>query len=198
MIDFIKSEIEASIDVKQKLLNDVALLNMIEEVANVCIDAYKNGNKIILAGNGGSASDAQHISAELVGRYGFNRSSLSAVSLATDTSAITAIANDYSYQAVFSRQLEGIGVKGDVFIAISTSGNSKNIVEACKVAKSKGITAIGLSSNSGGDMQNFCDYNLRVQGSATARIQESHIMIGHILCALIENSLFKKWSQPFF
>lgn len=146
--------------------------------------------KTILAGNGGSAADAQHIAAELVGRYGFDRPSIPSLALTTDTSNLTAIGNDYGYDQVFSRQLEGMGQKGDIFIGISTSGNSINIIKAFESAKLKGITTIALTGRDGGEMAKLADVALVVPSDSTPRIQESHILIGHILCDIIEKEIF--------
>jgi len=146
--------------------------------------------KQVLAGNGGSAADAQHIAAELVGRYGFDRPSLPSLSLTTDTSNLTAIGNDYGYDKVFSRQLEGMGQRGDLFIGISTSGNSKNIINAFEVAKEKGITTVALVGRDGGAMAKMADMAIVVPSESTPRIQESHILIGHIICDIIEKEIF--------
>jgi len=159
-------------------------------VSKLCIKLYKGSNKTILAGNGGSAADAQHIAAEMVGRYGFDRPSLPSLALTTDTSALTAIGNDYGYDQIFSRQLEGMGQTGDIFIGISTSGNSVNIIKAFHVAKKKGITTIALVGRDGGEMGKLADIALIVPSNSTPRIQESHILIGHILCDIIEKEIF--------
>ena len=171
----------------------VASLDQLREplahAGKLCSDALRRGNKILLCGNGGSASDAQHIAAELVGRFVADRRSLPAIALTTDTSALTAIANDYGYDQVFSRQLEGLGAKGDVLIAISTSGNSANVNLAASMAQSLGIQVVAVSGKGGGDLLNHADCALVVDSKTTARIQECHILIGHLLCALIETSL---------
>jgi len=159
-------------------------------VAKLCVALYKTDKKTILAGNGGSAADAQHIAAELVGRYGFDRPSIPSLALTTDTSNLTAIGNDYGYDFVFSRQLEGMGQKGDIFIGISTSGNSINIINAFESAKKKGITTVALVGRDGGKMAEMADYSLIVPSDSTPRIQESHILIGHILCDIIEKEIF--------
>lgn len=160
------------------------------EAAQRCSTALAAGNKVLLCGNGGSAADAQHIAAELIGRFIDDRRSLPAVALTTDTSALTAIANDYGYEQVFSRQIEGLAVPGDVLIAISTSGNSANVNRAAVSARERQCEVIGLSGKSGGALAALCDTALVVPSDITARIQESHILIGHILCDLIEQSLF--------
>lgn len=190
MLNYIKKQIEDSRDTKDKILNNENLLNLIERVSSECIDLYKNSKKTILAGNGGSAADAQHIAAELVGRYGFDRPSIPSLALTTDTSNLTAIGNDYGYDQIFSRQLEGMGCEGDLFIGISTSGNSQNIIKAFEVAKRKNITTVALTGRDGGKMAKMADISLIVPSYETPRIQESHILIGHILCDIIEKELF--------
>ena len=190
MQNYIKEQIRASYETKQKILADEALVGLISEVAAKCVELYRNGKKTLLAGNGGSAADAQHIAAELVGRYGFDRPSIPSIALTTDTSNLTAIGNDYGYDKVFSRQLEGVGSEGDLFIGISTSGNSQNIVNAFESAKAKGITTVALVGRDGGKMGAMADYALIVPSNDTPRIQESHILIGHILCDIIEKELF--------
>lgn len=190
MIDYIKNQITASYETKQKILADEALVALIAAVAKKCVEVYRNGRKTLLAGNGGSAADAQHIAAELVGRYGFDRPSISSIALTTDSSNLTAIGNDYGYDKVFSRQLEGVGNEGDLFIGISTSGNSQNIVNAFESAKAKGITTVAFVGRDGGKMGQMADYAIIVPSNDTPRIQESHILIGHILCDIIEKELF--------
>jgi D-sedoheptulose 7-phosphate isomerase len=190
MIGYIKEQITASYETKQKLLADEQLLGLIAEVAGKCVELYRQDKKTMLAGNGGSAADAQHIAAELVGRYGFDRPSISSIALTTDTSNLTAIGNDYGYDKVFSRQVEGVGREGDLFIGISTSGNSQNIVNAFESAKAKGITTVALVGRDGGKMGQMADYAIIVPSNDTPRIQESHILIGHILCDIIEKELF--------
>ena len=190
MKQYLYNEISASIETKQKILNDEALLETIQKTAEACVDVYRQGKKTILAGNGGSAADAQHIAAELVGRYGFDRPSIPSLALTTDTSNLTAIGNDYGYDRVFSRQLEGMGVEGDLFFGISTSGNSQNIVNAFESAKAKGITTVALVGRDGGKMATMADIAIIVPSNATPRIQESHILIGHIICDVIEKELF--------
>ena len=192
MKDYIKQQIQKSYEVKQALYEDNTLLTQLEKVVKLSVKLYEGKNKLILAGNGGSAGDAQHISAELVGRYKFDRPSLPALALTTDTSALTAIGNDYGYDKIFSRQLEGMGQKGDIFIGISTSGNSLNIIEAFISAKEKGITTVALTGRDGGEMVKMADIALVVPSNSTPRIQESHILIGHILCDLIEQEIFPR------
>ncbi len=190
MKNYIKNQIKKSYETKQIIYKDEELLNKIEQVSKLCIKLYKGNNKTILAGNGGSAADAQHIAAELVGRYGFNRPSLASLALTTDTSALTAIGNDYGYDKVFSRQLEGMGQDGDIFIGISTSGNSLNIINAFNSAKKKNITTVALVGKDGGEMAKLADIALIVPSESTPRIQESHILIGHIICDIIEKEIF--------
>lgn len=191
MKNYIKDQIKKSYETKQAIYENDVLLEKIVQVAQACVAIYKNGtNKTILAGNGGSAADAQHIAAELVGRYGFDRPSLPSLALTTDTSNLTAIGNDYGYDKVFSRQLEGMGQSGDLFIGISTSGNSQNIINAFEVAKQKGITTVALVGRDGGMMAKMADMAIVVPSESTPRIQESHILIGHILCDIIEKEIF--------
>ena len=187
---YIKDQIKKSYETKQSIYNDEALLNKIEEVAQKCVALYKTDKKTILAGNGGSAADAQHIAAELVGRYGFDRPSIPSLALTTDTSNLTAIGNDYGYDQVFSRQLAGMGQEGDIFFGISTSGNSQNLINAFEVAKEKGILSVALVGKDGGEMAKMADIALIVPSNSTPRIQESHILIGHIICDIIEKEIF--------
>jgi D-sedoheptulose 7-phosphate isomerase len=190
MKKYIKDQIKKSYETKQIIYKDEELLSNIELVAQKCVELYKQGKKLILAGNGGSAADAQHIAAEMVGRYGFDRESLPSLALTTDTSALTAIGNDYGYDKVFSRQLEGMGQDGDLFIGISTSGNSLNIINAFHSAKKKNILCVALVGKDGGEMAKLADIALIVPSDSTPRIQESHILIGHILCDIIEKEIF--------
>ena len=189
MLDLIKSQLQASCLVKQQLLEDAASLSLINDAANHCIKALQGGHKILLAGNGGSAADAQHIAAELVGRFETERAGLPALALAANSSTMTSIANDYSYDTVYRRQVQALGQAGDVFIGISTSGNSANVVAAIEQCNEQGVLAIGLTGENGGDMLELCDVCLRVPSNNTARIQETHIVIGHILCSLIDKAL---------
>jgi D-sedoheptulose 7-phosphate isomerase len=186
MIDIIKSELNSHLDT----INDVrnCMLEDIQDASNLCVKILKNGKKIILCGNGGSAADAQHIAAELTGRYKKERRGLPCIALTTDTSALTAIGNDYGYDKVFSRQVEAIASKGDLLIGISTSGNSQNIINAFKSAKSIGCNILGFSGCKGGAMNSFCDINLIVPSNNTPRIQEMHILLGHIICQIIDEN----------
>ena len=164
----------------------------INEIVNICVQSIKNGNKIIFCGNGGSASQSQHLTAELVGRYKLERKAINSISLTVDTSNLTAIGNDYGFENIFSRQLEGIGAKGDVIIGLSTSGNSKNILNAFNVAKDKNIITIALSGKDGGEMSKIADYSLIVPAQTSAHIQECHLVIGHLICDLIEDEIYGK------
>jgi D-sedoheptulose 7-phosphate isomerase len=190
MLSVIESQIRSSISVKTALLADSLLLSQVENISNIVINAYKNNKKTLLAGNGGSAADAQHIAGELVARFHFHRPGLPSIALTTDTSIITAIANDYGYEFLFSRQVEAMGNEGDVFIGISTSGNSPNIIKALEVCKEKNIITVGLTGESGGKIAELCDYCIKVPSNETPRIQEAHILIGHIFCYLVEDTLF--------
>ncbi|EAJ7088062.1 TPA: D-sedoheptulose 7-phosphate isomerase [Campylobacter jejuni] len=189
---YIKEHFQESILVKEQILKDENLMTLIKNASLEVIKAYKNGNKTLLAGNGGSAADAQHIAGEFVSRFYFDRPGIASIALSTDTSILTAISNDYGYENLFARQVQAQGVKGDVFIGISTSGNSKNILKALELCKQKEIISIGLSGASGGAMNELCDYCIKVPSTCTPRIQEAHILIGHIICAIIEEELFGK------
>jgi D-sedoheptulose 7-phosphate isomerase len=180
----IKSDILEHIEIAQQIL---ALENDILKAGQLCKEAILRGNKILIAGNGGSAADAQHIAAEFVGRYEKDRPSMPALALTVDTSALTAISNDYGFEAVFSRQIEGLGQKGDVFIGVSTSGNSKNIIKAVETAHLKGLKIILFLGKDGGILRGKGDVDLIVPSQRTARIQEMHILIGHIICSFAEN-----------
>jgi D-sedoheptulose 7-phosphate isomerase len=194
-MDIIHLQIEESLRVINLILEDQAIQKSIKEAAALCSRSLKKGNKIIFAGNGGSAADAQHLAAELVNRFSFDRPALAAVAITTDTSVITSISNDYEFEKLFARQLEAIGKSGDIFISLSTSGNSANILEGLRVAKKLGLITIGLTGISGGKMKRFCDMIIKVPSDETPRIQEVHILIGHIICSLVENSLFGKQGQ---
>ena len=187
---YIRSEIETSIAVKQSLLTDEQLLSAIERAADVVTEAYRRGNKTLLAGNGGSAADAQHLAGEVVSRFYFDRPGIPSIALTTDTSILTAISNDYGFERLFARQIQAQGCAGDVFIGISTSGNSPNIVEAFKECKRRGIFSIGLTGSNPCAMDTLCDICIKVPSACTPRIQESHIMVGHIICSIVERELF--------
>ncbi|HEG0497250.1 TPA: D-sedoheptulose 7-phosphate isomerase [Campylobacter jejuni] len=190
--NYIKEHFQESILVKEQILKDEDLITLIKNASLEVIKAYKNGNKTLLAGNGGSAADAQHIAGEFVSRFYFDRPGIASIALTTDTSILTAIGNDYGYENLFARQVQAQGVKGDIFIGISTSGNSKNILKALDLCKQKEIISIGLSGASGGAMNELCDYCIKVPSTCTPRIQEAHILIGHIICAIVEEELFGK------
>ena len=188
----IENLIKASIETKQALLNDKKTVETIYKVVDEVVAAYKRGNKILAAGNGGSAADAQHFVAEYVGRFYYDRPALPAIALNTDTSILTAIGNDYGYDYVFSRQVEGNGVKGDIFFGFSTSGNSANILKAIESAKAKGIISVGFTGSKPAKMDEVCDYILKMPSADTPRIQECHALIEHIICQLVEEAIFPK------
>ncbi|MBN9293616.1 MAG: D-sedoheptulose 7-phosphate isomerase [Flavobacteriia bacterium] len=191
----IKQLIQNSIDVKKQLLQNEELLNTIAECSYILTEAFKRGNRVYLCGNGGSASDAQHIAAEFTGRFYTDRKALPAEALHCNTSYITAVANDYSYDVVYSRLVEGITNEGDILIGLSTSGNSGNIVKAVESAKEKGVITIGFTGQKGGKMREICDFLINVPSNDTPRIQESHILVGHIICQLVEESYFDQKHQ---
>ena len=187
-LDAIKATFQASIDTKQALISDTKRLEELLEVAGIALSTIKAGHKIMLCGNGGSAADSQHIAAELIGRFEKDRQSMAAFALTADTSALTAIGNDYGYDQVFSRQVEGLGQSGDLLIGISTSGNSKNVVNAMEVARSKSICTVALVGDKpDGAVQAIADYVLAAPSTNTARIQECHILMMHTLCQLVES-----------
>ena len=186
----IADQIRASISTKQAILSDKGLMRNIAAAAQMIVDAYEQGKKTLLAGNGGRAADAQHIAGEFVSKFYFDRPGIASIALTTDTSIITAIGNDYGYDKLFSRQIQAQGSAGDVFIGISTSGNSANLVEALRMCGQKGIKTIGLTGFTGGEMDSMCDLCIKVPSGETPRIQESHILIGHIICCIVEEKLF--------
>ena len=187
-LETIKATFQASIDTKQALIDDTTSLAILLEVAKVASSTIKANKKIMLCGNGGSAADSQHIAAEFIGRFEKERKSIAAIALTTDTSALTAIGNDYGYEEVFSRQVEGLGLSGDLLIGISTSGNSKNVVKALEVAKKKGIRTVALVGDKpNGVIQTIADYVLVAPSANTARIQECHILMMHTICQLVES-----------
>lgn len=188
MKTLIQSELFKSRDVLDRMIESQDLLSTLEQIIHASISALTSGQKLIFAGNGGSASDAQHLSAELVGRYQKERIALPALALTTDTSALTAISNDYGFEQVFARQIAALGQKGDLYFALSTSGNSKNILASLPIARQKGLICIGMTGENGGAMNELCDYMIKVPSSITAKIQEGHIKIGHILCQAIEDA----------
>lgn len=186
----IKNIIEASINVKQQVLQDENLLKVVCDVVNKIVMALQNGNRIYFCGNGGSAADAQHLAAELSGRFYAERKALPAEALHCNSSYLTAVANDYGYDAVYARLIDGIGNSGDVLVGLSTSGNSTNILKAFEIAQSKNIVTVGFTGASGGSMKYLCDFLINVPSTDTPRIQESHIMLGHIICQLVEEKYF--------
>ena len=190
MKEKIKDLISASIDVKKLVLADENLQDTIASVVTVATSAFQNGKKVLFCGNGGSAADAQHLAAEFSGRFYKDRKALPSEALHCNTSYLTAVANDYSYDVIYSRLVEGICVEGDVLIGLSTSGNSKNILNAFAAAKEKKVITVGFTGASGGKMKDACDYLINVPSSDTPRIQESHILIGHIICELVEAKIF--------
>jgi len=191
-MDHIKNIISQSLAVKEQLRDDEATIKTIQAIADTCISAFKTKNKVLFCGNGGSAADAQHLSAELSGRFYIDREPLYAEALHVNTSYITAVANDYCYDEIFSRLVQAKGKKGDVLIALSTSGNSANIINAIETARQVGMITIGFTGSTGGKMKGLCDLLVRVPSEDIPRIQESHIMVGHIICDIIESSLFAK------
>ncbi len=186
----IEKAIEQSIDVKKNILNDASLLSVIEQISLQAAEILKNKGRILLCGNGGSAADAQHIAAELSGRFAFDREPLDAEALSVNTSYLTAVANDYSFDEVYARLVKAKGRKGDMLIAISTSGNSQNIINAIFAAHQLDMLVVGFTGNKGGKMDELCNYLINVPSDETPRIQEAHIMIGHIFCQIIEEKLF--------
>jgi D-sedoheptulose 7-phosphate isomerase len=190
-IDFIKEKIQASVDVKIKLLNNPHLIEAIKAVAEEMAKVFKNDGKVLFCGNGGSAADAQHISAELSGRFYKDREPLNSEALHVNTSYLTAVANDYSYDEVYSRMVKASGRKGDILVGISTSGNSPNILRALETANQRGLITVGLTGESGGKMKDVCHFLIPIPSRDTPRIQESHILVGHILCEMVERELFQ-------
>jgi D-sedoheptulose 7-phosphate isomerase len=188
----IEEIIRKSIAVKQEILSDEHLIGEIRDIAETCAEAFCQGNKVLLCGNGGSAADAQHLAAEFSGRFYYDRPPLPAEALHVNTSYMTAVANDYSFEEVYARLVRAMGQQGDVLIALSTSGNSPNILKAISVAHEIGMIVIGMTGQSGGKMKDQCDFLVNVPSSDTPRIQESHILIGHIICEMVESSLFPK------
>ena len=188
----IKSIIQSSIDLKTKVLNDPELVENIQEIVNQIIHCYENGGKVLFCGNGGSAADAQHLAAELSGRFYFDRHPLFAEALHVNSSYITAVANDYGFDEVFARLVMAMGSKNDILVGLSTSGNSINILRAFSEANSLGMKTVGFTGHSGGQLKEKCTYLLNVPSNDTPRIQEVHILLGHIICELVEEKLFKE------
>jgi D-sedoheptulose 7-phosphate isomerase len=186
--------ISESIEVKQKILTNSVLISEIRKIAVACTSAFSRGNKVLFCGNGGSAADAQHLAAELSGRFYYDRPPLPAEALHVNSSYLTAVANDYSYDEVYARLLKGMGREGDILIGLSTSGNSKNIVRAFEAARELRIATVGLTGVTGGNMAGLCDFIINGPSQDTPRIQEAHILVGHIICELVESTLFPKES----
>ena len=192
MKSYIEDQLKQSHTVISAILEDQSLKQALSRAIDACIGSLKSGGKILLAGNGGSAADAQHIAGELVSRFAFDRPGLAAVALTTDTSILTAVGNDYGYEMLFSRQIQALGRKGDVFVAYSTSGKSPNILKALQASKELGLITIGLTGNRNGPMNAMCDHVLSMPSADTPKIQEGHLIMGHILCGAIELALFGK------
>jgi D-sedoheptulose 7-phosphate isomerase len=190
MEKFLIEQIKRSIELKRTILEDKVMIRLISEVSERLIEVYRAGNKTLIAGNGGSAADAQHLAGEFVSKFYFDRAGLPSIALSTDTSVMTAIGNDYGFENLFARQIQANGVKGDFFIGLSTSGDSPNILKALEECQRKGIISLGLTGQSGGRMAELCDYCIKVPSRETPRVQESHIMIGHILCSIVEEEIF--------
>lgn len=187
----IRQILEASLSVKQQVLNDSQLLDTVDKATGMIVSAFRNGNKVLFCGNGGSAADAQHLAAEFSGRFYKDRTPLPSEALHCNTSYLTAVSNDYGYEFVYSRIMRGIGKKGDVLVGLSTSGNSVNILEAYKVARELGVTIISLTGSTGGKMKDLSDLLINIPSNDTPRIQECHITIGHIICQLVEEALYE-------
>jgi D-sedoheptulose 7-phosphate isomerase len=192
MKKFIEVEIDKAILLYQAIRSNEELIGQIEQSARMMEASIRAGGKILIAGNGGSAADAQHIAGEFVSRFHFDRPGLPAIALTTDTSILTAIGNDYGYERVFSRQVEALGRSGDVLLVISTSGNSKNILMAIEAATKSGVKVIGLTGNGGGKMKDACDLCLRMPSDETPKVQEGHILVSHIMCGLVESQMFTR------
>jgi D-sedoheptulose 7-phosphate isomerase len=192
MIDILKSRIQASIDLKSKLLLNQELLSNVIEITKAIETCYKHDGKVLWAGNGGSAADSQHLAAELSGRFYYDRPPLFSEALHVNTSYTTAVANDYSYDVIYSRLVKAMGRKGDVLIGLSTSGNSKNVIEALKVANDIGMITVGFTGETGGNMKDHCKYLINIPSKDTPRIQECHMVLGHTICELVEIALFPK------
>lgn len=191
MQNLIIEEIKLSIDVKQKILDNANIIESVEKIVNACLKALRSGGKIIFCGNGGSFADSQHLAAEFVSRLRFDRVPLASIALGTNNSNMSAIGNDYGYDQVFAREIRALANQNDIFIPISTSGNSPNVINAIKAATEKGIYIFGLTGGNGGGMKEICD-NIIVPSSSTEKIQEVHIMIGHIICFLVEKTFFNR------
>jgi D-sedoheptulose 7-phosphate isomerase len=192
MIDVIKSRLKASIDLKSTLLNDTTILNTIDTIVKEVVTCYKNGGKVLWCGNGGSAADSQHLAAELSGRFYYDRPPLFSEALHVNTSYTTAVANDYSYDVIYSRLVEAMGKKGDILMGLSTSGNSGNVIKAFEKANAMGIITVGFTGQTGGKMKDLSKYLINIPSTDTPRIQECHMHLGHTICELVESALFPK------
>ena len=192
MTEFIREKIRNSIDLKTSLLSDEGLLQTVSDITGEIVKCYKNGGKVLWCGNGGSAADSQHLAAELSGRFYYDRPPLSSEALHVNTSYITAVANDYSYDIIYSRLVEASGKKGDVLIGLSTSGNSANVVKALEKAREMGIVTVGFTGRGGGKMAPLCDHLVCIPSTDTPRIQECHMLLGHSICEMVEMRLFPK------
>ena len=192
MVEMVKKNIQESINLKTELLNDKVILNNSSVIAEKIIECYNRGNKVFFCGNGGSFADAQHLSAELSGRFYFDRNPLEVVLLASNVSYLTAVGNDYSYSDIFSREIKSSVKEGDVLICFSTSGKSKNVIKAIEVARLKGAYVVSFIGNDGGEMKDISDVNLIIPSNNTARIQECHTLLGHTILEIVENKMFKK------
>lgn len=192
MIDFIKSKIQTSIDLKTSLLSNTGILSAINGIVNDISASYRNGGKVLWCGNGGSAADSQHLAAELSGRFYYDRPPLFSEALHVNTSYTTAVANDYSYDVIYSRLVEAMGKKGDVLFGLSTSGNSANVVKAFEKANEMGIITVGFTGETGGKMKDLCRYLINIPSKDTPRIQECHMLLGHTICEMVEMNLFPR------
>jgi D-sedoheptulose 7-phosphate isomerase len=188
---YIIDQIAGTQHIMAEMLKDNSLIAGVEDAVNACVRSIRAGGKVLLAGNGGSAADAQHIAGEFVSRFAFDRPGLAAVALTTDTSILTAIGNDYGYEKLFSRQIQALGRDGDVFIGYSTSGRSPNVLRAFESAREAGLVCIGFTGNRGGPMRELCHHILEVPSAETPKIQEGHLVLGHILCGLVEREMFR-------
>lgn len=194
--DRIKEMIGQSIAAKQAVLEDESLLNTVNQVVDLCVEAFRNDGKVLFCGNGGSAADAQHLAAELSGRFYYDRPPLYSEALHVNTSFLTAVANDYSYEVAYARMIGAMGRPADVLFALSTSGNSPNIIAAAKEARDRGLQVIGMTGQSGGKLREYCHYLINIPSSDTPRIQECHMMLGHLICELIEQQMFPNPEHP--
>ena len=190
MTDTIRSEMLGSVAVLTAMAEDASIAGTLQAIADACVRALRAGGKVLFAGNGGSAADAQHLAGEFVSRFNYDRPGLAGIALTTDTSVLTAIGNDYGYEHVFRRQVQALARPGDVLLGLSTSGNSPNVVAALEQARADGVVTVGFTGNRNGRMDALCDHLLRVPSGATPRIQEGHIVAGHTLCGLVERAMF--------